>query len=253
MKKRFSSIPAFALGAIVGVALTAGTVVGAAVYLKAVPSHSKILVNGSEAKLTESPVVIQNKLYVPVRDFSEALGYQVGSVGADQIGIIPKSSNGEAIPVGPTTPSESEGAPAQERPLVKNLGKLIEVNGELNMQKIYIVIAAGEAKLYSQDEATGNGLLHYLILNGDSSLYDPFVQMDGKAGELDYNLPNFDGQTPLHLAVIHKNDFFIDKLLNQHKVDASIQDASGKTALDYAEKDSKQYKTLTAYIDKNSK
>ncbi|EGG34017.1 stalk domain-containing protein [Paenibacillus sp. HGF5] len=252
MKKRFSSVPAFALGAIVGVSLTAGTAVGAAVYLKAFPSQSKIVVNGSEARLSDSPVVIQNKLYVPVRDFSEALGYRVGSVGPEGIGIIPQSSNGEAIPVGPTAPSESEGAPAHERHLVKNLGKLIEVNGELNMQKIYIVIAAGEARLYSQDETTGNGLLHYLILDGDSSLYDPFVQMDGQAGELDYNLPNFEGQTPLHLAVIHKNDFYIDKLLNQHKADASLQDASGKTALDYAEKDSKQYKLLTAYINKNS-
>ncbi|WP_326119110.1 stalk domain-containing protein [Paenibacillus lautus] len=65
-------------------------------FLKAVPSHSKILVNGSEAKLSESPVVIQNKLYVPLRDFSEALEYQIGSVGADAIGMIPKSSNGEA-------------------------------------------------------------------------------------------------------------------------------------------------------------
>lgn len=253
MKKRFSSVPAFALGAIVGVTLTAGTAVGAAVYLKAVPSPAKIVVNSSEVKLSEPPVVIQNKLYVPVRDFSEALGYQVGSVGTEGVQIIPKSSNGEAIPVGPTAPSESEGAPAQERHLVKNLGKLIQVNGELNMQKIYIVIAAGEARLYSQDETTGNGLLHYLVVDGDSSLYDPFVQMDGKAGELDYNLRNFDGQTPLHLAVINKNDFYIDKLLNQHHVDASIQDASGKTALDYAEKDSKQYKALTAYQDKNSK
>lgn len=253
MKKRFASVPAFALGAIVGVALTAGTAVGAAVYLKAVPSPAKIVVNGSEIKLSESPVVIQNKLYIPVREFSDALGYQVGSVGTDQIGIIPKSTSEAGSPSIPGAPSESEGAPAQERHLVKNLGKLIEMNGELNMQKIYIVIAAGEARLYSQDEATGNGLLHYLILNGDSSLYDPFVQMDGKAGELDYNLQNFDGQTPLHLAVIHKNDFYIDKLLNQHKADASIQDVSGKTALDYAEKDSKQYKALTAYINKNSK
>ncbi|MGE7054951.1 stalk domain-containing protein, partial [Paenibacillus glucanolyticus] len=75
MKKRFSSVPAFALGAIVGVTLTAGTAVGAAVYLKAVPSPAKIVVNSSEVKLSEPPVVIQNKLYVPVRDFSEALGY----------------------------------------------------------------------------------------------------------------------------------------------------------------------------------
>ncbi|WP_326111886.1 hypothetical protein [Paenibacillus lautus] len=46
--------------------------------------------------MSESPVVIQNKLYVPLRDFSEALEYQIGSVGADAIGMIPKSSNGEA-------------------------------------------------------------------------------------------------------------------------------------------------------------
>ena len=70
-------------------ALTAGTAVGAAVYLKAFPSHSKIMVNGSEARLSDSPVVIQNKLYVPVRDFSEALGYRVGSVGAEGSELFP--------------------------------------------------------------------------------------------------------------------------------------------------------------------
>ncbi|MGG1877021.1 ankyrin repeat domain-containing protein [Paenibacillus cisolokensis] len=257
MKKKWTTVPSFVLGAVVGTALTAGTAVGAAYYLKAVPSEIAVVVDNEEVKLSAPPVVIDNKLYVPVREYSNALGYRVSSVQSDQIGIVkeegPESSvsaPASDFPPPSSSSSYSPSAPSSlfERQIVSDLGDRLKVNGEIIIEKIFLMVAAGEITLVSKDEATGNGLLHYIIMSENESLYEPVVNLDGQAGNLDYNLRNLEGQTPLHMAVIHQSDFYLDKLLNVHQVDATIKDAHGKTPLDYADKGSAIYEKLEKYL-----
>ncbi|ANS73979.1 hypothetical protein AWM70_04840 [Paenibacillus yonginensis] len=49
----------------------------AAESLKAIPKSFKFVVNGVEKKLTNTPVVINNTTYLPVREVANSLGYSV--------------------------------------------------------------------------------------------------------------------------------------------------------------------------------
>jgi ankyrin repeat protein len=64
---------------------------------------------------------------------------------------------------------------------------------------------------------------------------------------LNVNLQNNEGQTPLHLAVIAKSDFYTGELKSL-KVDASLKDNSEKKAIDYAEKNTSIQIGLEAYM-----
>ncbi|GAB6928499.1 hypothetical protein JCM10914A_24820 [Paenibacillus sp. JCM 10914] len=253
MKKRLTSIPAFAMGAIVGVTLTAGSAVGAAVYLKATPSLVDISVDDTPIRWSAPPVIIQDKLYVPIREMSDALGYQLRSATNQEVDIVSRPSKGSEGTTIPSSPATIPGGNLHVRDFVKDMEQLILPNNEFKTERLMVIIAAGEADLESRDAATGNSILHYLILHGETAAYDTLKQIDGQAGRLDYNLQNFEGQTPLHLAVIHERDAYIDKLLNLHKVDATTKDNEGKTALDYAEADSPTHKKLTTYLSSHSK
>jgi hypothetical protein len=75
MKKRMLS---FILGTFFGVTLSIGSVTFAAnTDLLAKVTNLKIVVNGQEKSLSEKPVVINNKTYLPVRDIGNVTGYNV--------------------------------------------------------------------------------------------------------------------------------------------------------------------------------
>ncbi|WKL03163.1 stalk domain-containing protein [Paenibacillus amylolyticus] len=87
MKKLVTKIPTFLLGAVVGITLTGATAVGAATYLKATQSNVKIVVDGAQAKLSDSPLNVNGRLYLPVRDTANAMGYTVESVTSSQVSL----------------------------------------------------------------------------------------------------------------------------------------------------------------------
>lgn len=253
MKKIFSKVPTFVLGAFVGVALTSATVVGAASYLKATVYNVKIVVDGKETKLSDKPLNVNGKTYLPVRDTANALGYGVSSVSSSKIelksGTVPNtetntvsSSNSTGNQTGSnnnTSKPDSKGA------YVKNLKETYSTDGKIDATKIREALNSGNLDVNSQDEENGNTLLHYVILENNFSAYTAI-----KRNALNPDVQNKEGQTPLHTAVIQKNRFFLGEVLDELKADTSIKDNFSKAAIDYAEKGSSEYNSLLIYTIK---
>lgn len=248
MKKIVSKIPTFMLGAIVGITLTAGTAVGAATYLKATQSNVKILVDGTQAKLSDSPLNVNGRLYLPVRDTANALGYSVESVTSSKVSLKEGASSNTTTNGGSTGTSTNSNTNSSSTSnntggqYVQGLYEKYSTNGKLDAAKIKEAIAAKEITVNTQDKETGNSLMHYVVLENNYSLF-----LTIKRNALDVNLQNNDKQTPLHLAVINKNSFYYGEL-EQLKANPNIEDKNGLLAIDYAEKNSVFDIGLDAYM-----
>ncbi|MGV2886807.1 stalk domain-containing protein [Paenibacillus taichungensis] len=247
MKKIVSKIPTFMLGAIVGVAVTAGSVAGAATYFKATQSSVKIVVDGSQAKLSESPMNINGKLFLPVRDTASAMGYSVESVTSSQVSLKESStSSNTSTPSNnntSTTPNSSINTKPTSSKKVSNLKETYSTDGKLDAEKLRTALNNGTLDVNSVDSETGNSLLHLVILENNFEAYKAI-----KRNALDPNIQNNEKQTPLHLAVISNNSFFRGELLDNLKVDATLKDSNSKQAIDYTEKGSSDYYRLQIYM-----
>ena len=87
MKNLIKKVPTFTFGMVVGVVMTAGGVAGATNFFKASPSSVSIIVDNQSVELSEKPMVVNNRLYLPVRDISNALGYSVSSVTNSKVNL----------------------------------------------------------------------------------------------------------------------------------------------------------------------
>lgn len=241
MKKLISKIPTFVLGTIVGVALTSATVVGAASYLKATVSNVKVVVDGKEAKLSDKPLNVNGRTYLPVRDTANVMGYNVTSATSSKIELNKASNTG-------TTPSDKtdKGSNASNNNgkgvYVKNLKETYSTDEKLDANKIRKDLDSGKLNINSQDEETGNSLLHYVIMEDNFNAYTAI-----KRNVLNPNIQNKEGRTPLHTAVIEKNSFYCGELLDM-KADAKKKDANGLLPIDYAEKNSAIELSLKTYM-----
>ncbi|WP_260865860.1 stalk domain-containing protein [Paenibacillus xylanexedens] len=251
MKKLVSKIPTFMLGAIVGIALTAGTAVGAATYLKATQSNVKIIVDGTQAKLSESPLNVNGKLYLPIRDTANAMGYSVESVTSSQVSLkegISKSNattNNGSTETSVNNPSNSNNTTTTNNTggqYVQGLHEKYSTDGKLDAAKIKEAITTKKISVNAQDKETGNSLMHYVVLENNYSL---FIAI--KRNALDVNLQNNEKQTPLHLAVINKNSFYYGELRDL-KANPTIEDKNSLLPIDYAEKNSVFDIGLDAYM-----
>ncbi|MFW5433177.1 stalk domain-containing protein [Paenibacillus apiarius] len=230
-------------GIFIGVALSAGTVVGATTYLKATQSNVKLIVNDTEAKLSNPPVHVNGKLYLPVRDTANALGYSVQSVTRSTVTLkegISQNTSAQTNDSKVKTNSEKK-----ENQMVKNLKETYSTDGKLDGAKIKAALENGSLDVNAQDADTGNTLLMLAILESNYGAYKEF-----KRNDLDPNIQNKDKQTALHLTTIKNDSFFRGELLDELNVDASIKDASGKQAIDYTEKGSPDYFRLYMYMKK---
>lgn len=249
MKRILSKLPTFMLGAIVGVTFTAATAVGAATYLKATQSNVKIMVDGAQAKLSDSPLNVNGRLYLPVRDTANAMGYSVESVTSSQVSLK------EGVSASGTTNSGSTGSTGTNSnsnsnttanntggQYVQGLHEKYSIDGKLDATKIKEAITAKKITVNTQDKDTGNSLMHYVVLENNYSLYITI-----KRNALDVNLQNNQKQTPLHLAVINKNSFYYGEL-EQLKANPKIEDKNGLLPIDYAEKNSVFEIGLDAYM-----
>lgn len=68
------------------------------------------------------------------------------------------------------------------------------------------------------------------VKNGNLSEVDDLLSSDN----VDVNVRDEDGKTPLHIAVINQNRNIINKLLDSENIDVNSQDNLGKTPLLYA-------------------
>jgi hypothetical protein len=249
MKKMISKLPTFLIGAIVGITLTGATAIGAATYLKATQSNVKIVVDGTQAKLSDTPLNVNGKLYLPVRDTANAMGYSVESVTSTQVslkeGVSTSSANSGSTGTSINIPSNSNNTTTTNNTggqYVQGLHEKYSTDGKLDVAKIKEAIAAKEITVNTQDKDTGNSLMHYVVLENNYSLY-----LTIKRNALDFNLQNNEKQTPLHLAVVNKNSFYYGELRDL-KANPNFEDKNGLLPIDYAEKNSVFDIGLDAYM-----
>ncbi|MGM1020008.1 MAG: stalk domain-containing protein [Bacillota bacterium] len=240
MKKR---IPTFLAGAIFGVAVAVSGVAGASTYLKATLAPTKIIVDGEQAKLSDSPINVNGKAYLPLRDTASAMGYNVASASGSKIELV--KSNG-TVPTPSSTPSAVTTTKNETTTAVKQGGKTFNVDqytkgDKLDGEKIAAAIASGELTINSQDAATGKSLLMYVIEKDDYATY----QIIHKNG-LNPNLQDNEGNTALHYAVLTERNYYLGELKDM-KVDANKKNKNGEKAIDIT-KNSGDKDSLKVYM-----
>ncbi|MHB0943238.1 stalk domain-containing protein [Paenibacillus sp. ALE1] len=242
MKKR---IPTFLVGAIVGVAVTLSGVAGASTYLKATLTPTKIIVDGEQAKLSDSPINVNGKAYLPLRDTASAMGYNVASASGGKIELVKSNGTTSTPSSAPSATTTTKSEPATTA--VKQGGKTFNVEqytkgDKLDSEKIAAAIASGELTINSQD-SNGDSILHWVIRKNDYATY-----LVIKKNALNVNILNNKKQSPLHEAVLDKNNFYFGELTGgTYKAKANIKDADGKLPIDYTEKNSSDYIGLKIY------
>ncbi|MCP1185101.1 ankyrin repeat domain-containing protein [Paenibacillus sp. 1781tsa1] len=246
MKKILSKLPTFMLGAIVGVAVTAGSAVGAATYLKATQSNVKIVVDGAQAKLSESPLNVNGKLYLPVRDTANAMGYSVESVTSSQVSLKDSSASSSSTtpPVNSTssTPSNSTNTNTTASKKVKNLKETYSTDGKLDAEKIRTALNNGTLDVNAQDSTSLQTLLMMAI---DENNYEAYKAI--KRNSLNVDLQDINGMTALHL-VAQKEDRFYFGELKSLSADPEIKNNDGKKAIDLVKDGAAMYDLLRIYM-----
>ncbi|MBN3522250.1 stalk domain-containing protein [Paenibacillus apiarius] len=224
-------------GIFIGVALSAGTVVGATTYLKATQSNVKLVVNDTEAKLSNPPVHVNGKLYLPVRDTANALGYSVQSITRSTVTLKEGISQNTSAQTNDSKAKEN--IHKKENQMVKNLKETYSTDGKLDAAKLKEALNNATLDVNAQDADTGMTLMHYVVLEDNYEVYKAIIRND-----LNVNIPDNNGQTPLFLSVIHKNSFYFGELRDELNADVMIKDSEGKQAIDYADKNSTFYRSL---------
>ncbi|QNR65538.1 hypothetical protein IAQ67_16785 [Paenibacillus peoriae] len=243
MKKR---IPTFLAGAIFGVAVAVSGVAGASTYLKATLTPTKIIVDGEQAKLSDSPINVNGKAYLPLRDTASAMGYNVASASGGKIELVKSNGTTPAPSSTPSAATNTKSEPATTA--VKQGGKIFNVEqyakgDKLDSEKIAAAIASGELTINSQD-ANGDSILHWVIRKNDYATY-----LVIKKNALNVNIQNALGNTPLHESILDKNGFYLGELAGgTYKAKPNIKNKNGALPIDLVDQKSSQYRTLYAYM-----
>ncbi|WP_336764960.1 stalk domain-containing protein [Paenibacillus sp. USHLN196] len=254
MKKMISKMSTFTLGLIVGVTFTGATAVGAATYLKATQSSVKIVVDGTQAKLSDSPLNVNGKLYLPVRDTANAMGYSVESVTSSQVSLkegIAASSTTNSGSTGSnnsssgtttvTTPSNNNNNSTSSKK-VNNLKETYSTDDKLDAEKIRTALNSGTLGVNDQDNDTGKTLLMFVIEENNYEAYKAI-----KRNALNVDIQDKQGNSALHIAILESNVFYFGELLDL-KADATLKNKSGKRPIDLTEKNSSEQIMLKGYM-----
>ncbi|MEK4427840.1 stalk domain-containing protein [Paenibacillus sp. FSL M7-0802] len=222
MKRR---IPTFLLGLGVGILVTASVSVGASNFVKATLLNTKVIVNGSEAKLNDQPISVNGRSYLPLRDTASAMGYSVASASTNKIELV---QGGDLQSSKSTTTEQTS---TTKTTAVKQGGKTFNVDkytkgDKLDSEKIAAAIASGELTINSQDAATGKSLLMYVVEKDDYALYQIIHK-----NALNPNLQDNEGNTALHYVVKYDNSTYMGELKSM-KVDPKIKNKNGQRAYD---------------------
>lgn len=241
-------VSVFLLGTLVGGALMVGGVAGASTFLKATPYNVKLVVDGKEAKLSEKPLTINGRAYLPVRDTANALGFNVSEVTSSKIEL---KNNGTSATNNSTNvntnnssnPSEiKKSSSTLKGEYVKDLKAKYSTNDKLDAGKLKAAIDKGEITVNAQDESSGDSLLQFVIKENNYEAYKII-----NTSKLNVNLQDNEGRTALHTTVIEKNVFYFSELKNL-KANPKIKDKNGLMPIDYAEKNTLFEIGLEAYM-----
>nr|WP_240464380.1 stalk domain-containing protein [Paenibacillus apiarius] len=229
------------LGLLVGAILTAGTAVGAATFYKAMPMNITVVVGENQAKLSDSPLNVNGKTYLPLRDTASALGYSVQSVTSSEITLKEKTKVNVKKDQKNTAKNDKTKTTIQTVK-IKNLKETYSTDGKLDAGKLKEALNNATLDVNAQDADTGMTLMHYVVLERNN--YEAYKAI--RRNELNVNIPDNNGQTPLFLSVIHENSFYFGELRDDLNADFMIKDSEGKQAIDYADKTSTYYRSLRA-------
>ncbi|MFW5433181.1 ankyrin repeat domain-containing protein [Paenibacillus apiarius] len=238
MKKFVTKTPAFLLGLLVGAILTAGTAVGAATFYKAMPMNITVVVGENQAKLSDSPLNVNGKTYLPLRDTASALGYSVQSVTSSEI-TLKEKANVDKEKVQKNTAKNDKTKTTIKTVKMKNLKETYSADGKLDAAKLKEALNDGTLDVNAQDADTGMTLMHYVVLEDNYEAYKAI-----RRNNLNVNIPDNNGQTPLFLAVINKNHFYFGEVLDELNADFMVKDSGGKQAIDYTDKGTTFYNAL---------
>jgi len=231
----------FITGVIVGAAVATTGSVFASDAVSGTFAEFKILVNGNQAKLADKPVVIDGSSYLPVRAISNSLGYEVQY--EDSSKTISLSNDGKKyLKDEKQSPKPEEKKQMSEGNYVKDLKSKYSKDDKLNADLIKAAIEKKEITVDAQDETTGDSLFILAIRENNFPAYQVL-----KDNGVNPELPNKEGKTPLHIATIVKNSFFMGELKTHFNVKAKIKDNDGKMPIDYTEKNSGEYQSLLPY------
>ena len=131
-----------------------------------------------------------------------------------------------------------------------NQNEEVDINDELEEEMNLNKVSEDFVNYYKLiDKKTGNSFLHLAVIGG----YDDFVRyfIEKKA---DINMKNFDGNTPLHLALESKNNKIIDILMiNKPKLD--IPNNNGEIQFDLFTDKMKQHYNIDklSFANQNKK
>ncbi|TKH44216.1 hypothetical protein C1I60_12865 [Paenibacillus terrae] len=244
MKKR---IPTFLAGAIVGAAVVLSSVAGASTYLKAtLTPNTKIVVNGEQATLSDSPINLNGKAYLPLRDTASAMGFKVASASSGKIELVKSNGTVSTPSSTPSTATSTKSEPVTTA--VKQGGKTFNVDqytkgDKLDSEKIAAAIASGELTINSQD-ANGDSILHWVIRKDDYATW-LIIKKNG----LNVNILNNKKQSPLHEAALQNSNFYIGELESLH-ANPKLMDIEGKKPIEYIRLNSSNYISLEVYMMK---
>lgn len=230
-------IPTFIAGAVFGLALSVSTVaVAANTDLVAKIMNVKITVDGKQLALTDKPLLVNGRTYLPVRTVADGLGYSVTGLTDTQISLSKKSTSSTNTNNGNTDVKENEETAPK---YVKNLKAIISIDGQMNANKLKVAIGAKEVTVNSQDEETGDSLLQLAIRENNVDVYK--VLKDGK---VDPQLKNKKGETALHTVIIADNNYYFGELINELGVKKQYKNNAGKYPIDLAVPNSAYYVSL---------
>nr|WP_087433210.1 stalk domain-containing protein [Paenibacillus apiarius] len=228
------------LGLFVGAILTAGTAVGAATFYKATPMNIKVVVGEKQAKLSDSPLNVNGKTYLPLRDTASALGYSVQSVTSSEI-TLKEKANVDREKNQKNTDKNNNTKTTIQTVKMKNLKETYSTDGKLDAAKIKEALNIETLDVNAQDSDTGMTLFHYVVLEDNYEAYKAI-----RRNNLNVDIPDNKGQTPLFLTVIHENSFFFGEVLDELNADFMVKDSEGKQAIDYTAKGTSFYNALRA-------
>ncbi|MDU8675358.1 stalk domain-containing protein [Paenibacillus polymyxa] len=222
-------IKTFIFGLGVGILATASVSVGASNFVKAtLTPDTKIVVNGQQAKLNDSPINLDGKAYLPLRDVSSAMGYSVKSASSNKIELVQGGGSRSTQSTATTQPTKVD---ATSTTAVKQGGKIFNVEqyakgDKLDSEKIAAAIASGELTINSQDAATGKSLLMYVVEKDDYATYQTIHK-----NALNPNLRDNEGNTALHYAVLTERNFYLGELKGM-SADPSLKNKNGLRPVD---------------------
>ncbi|WP_028588877.1 stalk domain-containing protein [Paenibacillus massiliensis] len=225
-------VATFIVGTVFGIVLTTAGAAGASTYLKATQLTTKVYVDGQEAKLSEKPISVNGRSYLPVRDTANALGYSVASVTGSKIELVQGGVSKSSSSTNQTATTKSEDSPTKTGgSKIANLEQTYAKGDKLDAERIAADIASGKLDLNVQDSSNGKSLMMLVIERNDFETYKVI-----RKNALKPDLQDSEGNTALHYAAKNNVIFYVGALMDM-KANPNIKNNEQKLPIDLAKRD----------------